>query len=83
VFANGHLSYEDQRDKSRQGMPSLTEMTTAALKVLLRDDRGFVLVVEGGLIDQAHHRGWARRALAETVEFDTAIAETVEIMKYV
>jgi alkaline phosphatase len=81
IFANGHMPYDDQRDKSSGGQPSLVEMTEAALQVLQRDDRGFVLVVEGGLIDLAHRSGWTNRALTETVEFDKAIAATVERMR--
>lgn len=30
--------------------------------------------MEGGLIDQAHHKNYARLAMAETAEFDNAIA---------
>ena len=30
-------------------------------------------MVEGGRIDQAHHEGWASRALNETVAFDLAV----------
>jgi alkaline phosphatase len=80
IFSNGHIPYDDRRDKTPLGQPSLAEMTEAALQVLMRDDRGFVLVVEGGLIDQAHRQGWAERALAETVEFDKAIAATLKRM---
>lgn len=81
IFANGHLKYEDQRDKGPKGMPSLAEMTETALNVLRKNPKGFVLVVEGGLIDQAHHRGWARRALAEASAMDDAVRKTVELMK--
>lgn len=62
-------------------MPSLTNMTEKALNVLKNNPKGFVLVVEGGMIDQAHHRGWAKRALSETAALDDAVQRTVEIMK--
>lgn len=62
-------------------MPSLANMTEKALDILINSNKGFVLVVEGGLIDQAHHRGWARRALSETVAMDEAVRKTVGKMK--
>lgn len=34
-------------------------------------------MVEGGRIDQAHHKNYARLALHETVEFDEAIQMAV------
>ncbi|XP_026477992.1 LOW QUALITY PROTEIN: alkaline phosphatase, tissue-nonspecific isozyme-like [Ctenocephalides felis] len=81
IFANGHLKYEVERDKSPQGMPSLKEMTDAAIKILQKNKNGFILVVEGGLIDQAHHRGTAARALYETLALDDAVASAVELTK--
>uniref|UniRef100_A0A1B0DA98 Alkaline phosphatase n=1 Tax=Phlebotomus papatasi TaxID=29031 RepID=A0A1B0DA98_PHLPP len=80
VFANGHLAYDHERDKSDSGMPSLEEMTTAALRVLRKHQKGFFLVVEGGMIDQAHHRGWAKTALSELSAMDDAVAATVKLM---
>lgn len=62
-------------------MPSLATMTEKAIEVLLKSNKGFVLVVEGGLIDQAHHRGWARRALSETAAMDEAVKKSIEVMK--
>lgn len=62
-------------------MPSLTNMTEKALKILKRNKNGFVLVVEGGMIDQAHHRGQAHRALSEAVAMDEAVKRTLEIMR--
>lgn len=82
IFANGHLKYDHERDTGPNGMPSLTDMTEKALKVLKRNEHGFVLVVEGGMIDQAHHRGYAHRALSEAAAMDEAVKRTLEIMKY-
>ena len=50
-------------------------MTEAAIRLLTAQsgDRGFVLLVESGRIDHAHHDGYANLALHETVEFDRAI----------
>ncbi|XP_037302148.1 alkaline phosphatase, tissue-nonspecific isozyme-like isoform X1 [Manduca sexta] len=73
IFANGHLKYEDERNKRDEGMPSLTDMVEAAIKVLSSDQNGYYLMVEGGNIDMAHHRGWAKRALNEAAEMENAV----------
>lgn len=53
--------------------PSLLEMTAKALEVLKMNEKGFVLLVEGGRIDHAHHETRARHALHETAEFEKAV----------
>lgn len=70
LFANNHMSYESIRDKAGEGEPSLTEMTKAAIKILnnKKNTDGWVLMVEGGKIDQAHHQNHARLALEEMVK---------------
>lgn len=45
IFANGHLSMDYKRNKGLKGMPSLKEMTTTALKILQKEDQGYVLMV--------------------------------------
>ena len=80
IFANSHLDYEDVRDQSDQGQPSISEMTTTALSVLTdsSNKNGFVLVVEGGRIDHAHHANYANRAMEETVAIHQAVQDAVE-----
>jgi len=78
LFAPSHLPYEGDRDATT---PTLKEMTQAALRMLMKDDRGFFLLVEGGRIDHAHHAGNARRALEETVAFAEAVAATLEALR--
>lgn len=46
IFANGHIPMDWKRDKGPKGQPSLEEMTIAAIKVLKKADKGFLLVVE-------------------------------------
>lgn len=41
------MQYELERDTSGDGEPSLTEMTDKAIKILSRNKKGFVLMVEG------------------------------------
>lgn len=53
--------------------PTLEEMTLKALEILKKNENGFVLLVEGGRIDTAHHETSAKLALEETREFQKAV----------
>ena len=72
LFAPQHLPYMADRTPDVQD-PTLADMTRAAIAHLQRNDKGFVLLVEGGRIDHAHHDGNARRALEETIAFSDAV----------
>ena len=79
LFEPGHMQYEVDRPKDPSGEPSLTEMVTKAIDVLAeRGDQGYVLVVESGRIDHAHHANNAWRALTDTIEFASAIKAATE-----
>lgn len=80
LFSFDHMDYEEERDRSQDGQPSLTEMTTTAIKMLNKSESGFVLLVEGGRIDHAHHMNWAAMALKETLELDAAIEAAVKLV---
>jgi len=75
AIAQGHMSYELDRNPSLE--PSIAEMTTKAIDVLSRNAKGYFLMVEGGRIDHALHSTFAKRALADTVAFDQAIAAAI------
>lgn len=79
LFSPGHLPYALERDTSPDGQPSLLNMTVQALKLLSQNPKGYVLLVEGGNIDNAHHEGYARHALHETSEMDDAVAYAAEV----
>jgi alkaline phosphatase len=72
LFAPQHLPFMADR-KPGAPDPTLADMTKAAIDHLQRDGKGFVLLVEGGRIDHAHHDGNARRALEETIAFSDAV----------
>lgn len=74
LFEPGHMQYEHDRPQDRGGEPSLAEMTRAAIDRLARSGQGYVLLVEGGRIDHAHHAGNAFRALTDTIAFSEAVA---------
>lgn len=73
LFERSHMQYEADRAKDKGGEPSLAEMTTKALDVLSKNEDGYVLMVEGGRIDHAHHASNASRALEDTVALSEAV----------
>jgi len=79
LFSSSHMLFEAQRVRDSRGEPSLAEMTAAAIRRLSRNGEGYVLLVEGGRIDHAHHAGMAGLALADTVAFDDAIRVALEM----
>jgi alkaline phosphatase len=74
LFADDHLDFEHDRRAQALPQPSLADMTRAALQRLQATGQPYVLVVEGGRIDHAHHHGWAALALDETLAFADAVA---------
>ncbi|WP_312572113.1 alkaline phosphatase [Brevundimonas sp.] len=74
LFEPDHMKYEAERDQDVGGEPSLAEMTRKAIAALQQQDKGYVLLVEAGRIDHAHHVGRADLALADTVALDEAVA---------
>ena len=74
-----HMEYEADREKDKGGEPSLAEMTEIAINRLKQDEDGFVLMIEGGRIDHAHHDGNAARAMEDYVAFDAAIKKALEM----
>ncbi|WP_103500229.1 alkaline phosphatase, partial [Streptomyces sp. SM14] len=81
LFHTGNLNvYLDRRHAKNPGtlgkwndQPTLMEMTSAALKSLEQNDRGFFLVVEGASIDKMEHPLDGPRAVYDTIEFDQAL----------
>jgi alkaline phosphatase len=74
LFESSHMQYEaDRKDE-----PSLAEMTSKAIDILAKDNDGFILMVEAGRIDHAHHDTNAARALADTVAFDNAVKAALD-----
>jgi alkaline phosphatase len=77
LFAEDDLAYDADRDPAKQ--PSLAEMARKAVSLLgQKGDRGFFLMVEGGLIDHALHGSRAKRALQETAAFDAALKAAID-----
>jgi len=60
-----------------ESVPSLAEMTAAALNVLDNDPDGLFLMVEGGAIDWAGHANNSNRNIEEEVEFNKAVQAVI------
>ena len=78
LFERSHMEYEFDRSTDTGGEPSLTEMTEKAIDILSKNKKGYVLMVEAGRIDHAHHAGNAYRALTDTIELSNAVRKALE-----
>ena len=77
LFSKSHMSFEADRDPAEQ--PSLAEMTETAIKNLKSNQEGYVLMVEAGRIDHAHHGTNAFRALTDAQALNEAIKVAIEM----
>lgn len=75
LFNGSHMSFEADRAETEE--PSLAEMTSFAMNRLSSDEEGYVLMVEAGRIDHAHHGSNAYRALKDLQALDEAVAAAV------
>ena len=80
LFERDHMEYEADRARDAAGEPSLAEMTRKAIATLSIDRDGFILMVESGRIDHAHHEGNAARALQDVVELDRAVEAALSMV---
>lgn len=79
IFAKSHMQFNVDRNQEIE--PSLSEMTKAAIEILKRNNtRGFLLIVEAGKIDLAHHYNNAYRALDDTLQLDESVDTALNII---
>lgn len=78
LFDASHMDYASARAVAGATQPTLTAMTLKALKLLQKSSDGFLLVVEAGRIDHAHHAGNAANALSDTIELSEAVAAVMK-----
>jgi alkaline phosphatase len=62
-------------------VPTLEEMTKAALNILDNDPDGFMLMVEGGAVDWASHANQSGRMIEEQIDFNNAVQAVVDWVK--
>jgi alkaline phosphatase len=58
-------------------VPTLVEMTHAALNILDDNPEGFLLMIEGGAVDWAAHSNQSGRMIEEQIDFDAAVEAVV------
>ncbi len=78
LFNANHLEFNLDADRTRE--PSLEELASFAVRKLQAKGVGYVLMVEGGRIDHAHHLTNPARALDETVEFAGAVEAVLKLV---
>jgi alkaline phosphatase len=61
----------------REEIPTLEEMTNAAINIL-DNKNGFWLMIEGGAIDKAAHANWNGRVIEEEIDFNHAVESVVK-----
>lgn len=76
LFADVQLEWE--KDQATQ---KLSQLTTKSLALLNQNEQGFVLLVEGSLIDWAGHSNDVTTAMAEVEEFANAMAIVEQFVK--
>ncbi|MFD0740450.1 alkaline phosphatase [Lysobacter koreensis] len=79
LFEPSHMQFEHDRKRDPAGEPTLAEMTRAAITRLQQNPAGYVLLVEAGRIDHAHHFGNAHRALTDTIALSEAVQAATEL----
>ncbi len=75
LFTDNHMSYEADRDDTKE--PSLAEMTAFAIDALSERETGYIIMVEAGRVDHAHHGSNAYRAMRDM----QALNEAVKVAK--
>jgi len=75
TFYDSHLPYSVDHNTSKElqkNVPTLAEMTQAALDRLEKNSSGFLLQIEGGRVDHAAHGNDAAGIIYDQIAFDDA-----------
>jgi alkaline phosphatase len=82
MFSASHLpSVIDRQNLNASNVPTLAEMTGAAIDILSRRDEGFFLFVESGRIDFGGHANDAATMLQEILDLDVAVGRALEFQQ--
>jgi len=79
LFADSYLPYSFERKGDET--PTLAEMAAAAVSLLDRGDKGFLLMVEAGKIDSTMHAHDAAEGVAQMKSMDEALRKMIEFAK--
>ena len=80
TFSPGYIPYTIDRDQNKEMqkvVPTLAEMSEAAVSRFLDDDASFLLQIEGARIDHAAHKNDIGAILHEQMAFDDAVAKVL------
>ena len=83
LFSDSHHAFEIDRKNVpglADSLPSLTEMTKAALARLGHAPHGFFLLVEGARIDHAGHANDPAASIHDQLAFDDAVGAALEFI---
>lgn len=72
-------SFECDRNPEKE--PSFSQMTQKAIDILVKDNNGFFLMVEGSHVDWACHLNDPYAAVTEFIEFDKAVNVALNFAK--
>ncbi|MCC5877199.1 MAG: alkaline phosphatase [Candidatus Sumerlaeia bacterium] len=84
LFENYNVPYtidQKQSEKLTEEIPTLAEMTRAALASLEKNPKGFLLQVEGALVDWAAHWNDSGALLWDQLAFDDAVGVCLEFVE--
>ncbi|XP_037951681.1 membrane-bound alkaline phosphatase-like [Teleopsis dalmanni] len=71
IFGSANMNFHLNADPAKE--PTLAEMTEVSLKLLSKNENGYFIFIEGGLIDYGNHANMAGVSTDETLEFEKAI----------
>jgi len=74
---SGNISADPYIVPLTQTVPTLEEMTLAALNVLDEDPNGFFIMIEGGAVDWAAHNNRSGRLIEEVNGFNKAVEAVI------
>lgn len=81
VFYDSHLPYtvdHNTLNDLKDNVPTLAEMTRAALDRLNRNSNGFLLQIEGGRVDHAAHGNCPSGLIYDQIAFDDAVKAVMD-----
>jgi alkaline phosphatase len=81
TFAKDGLPYTLDRNQDKilqDTVPTLAEMTKTAISLMSKNNRGFVLQVEGGKVDWAAHANDVGALIYDQIGFDEALGEALD-----
>ena len=84
TFYDTHVPYTTDHlhiDEYRETVPTLEEMTDAALQRLDQNQDGFILQIEGGRVDHAAHGNDTAGLVYDQIAFDDAIGRVLEFVE--